>query len=217
MINIFWIGLLSFLFMHHPGEGFKQTDPKAKSVLEATSAGFKQLSTVKANLVINVDLPEQKDYERNAVVYLRGQSYRIEMEDEDIICDSKSIWRHLKDMNEVQIRDYDPSDNEITPSNIFNIYENDFYSLYVEQENKGSIRYDVIELTPMDKSRTYFKVRVWINQADKLIYEMKVFDKNGTRYTYTISNLQKNLPLDDGLFRFDPSKFKDIWVEDLRF
>ena len=44
------------------------------------------------------------------------------MEDEVIICDNKSVWRYLKELNEVQISDYEPADDEITPTNIFNIY-----------------------------------------------------------------------------------------------
>ena len=148
---------------------------------------------------------------------MKGQSYRLVMEEEEIICDNQSVWRYLKDMNEVQINDYEPADDEITPTNIFNIYENDFHYLYVGTVSEGGKEYDEIDLSPMNKDKSYFKVKVWIGKADHLISKMKVFDKNGSRYIYAIKNLEKNVDLPDSFFEFNKADYPDIWVEDLRF
>jgi outer membrane lipoprotein carrier protein len=45
---------------------------------------------------------------------------------QEIFCDKQSVWTYLKDINEVQINDYEANKEDITPSNMFTIYQNDF-------------------------------------------------------------------------------------------
>jgi outer membrane lipoprotein-sorting protein len=217
MIKFIFIGLLSLLFAHEPEDPAFQSDPKAKAILDKTSETFKQLASLKANLLITIQFPEQDAYDQKSEVYLKGQNYKLVMEDEEILCDNKSVWRYLKDMNEVQINDYEPASDEITPTNIFNIYENDFYSLYVGPVSENGQSYEEIELSPMDKSKSYFKVKVWISTSDNLIHKMKVFDKNGSRYTYAITNLDTNIGLEDSFFQFRKADYPGVRIEDLRF
>jgi outer membrane lipoprotein-sorting protein len=211
------IGLIALFLGRQPSEPAWQNDPKAKEILEQTSASFRQLESLRAKLIITIQLPEREPFEQESEVFLMGQNFKLVMEEEEIICDNKSVWRYLKEMNEVQINDYEPSDNEITPTNIFNIYENDFYYLYAGPVSESGVDYEEIELSPMDKSESYFKVRVWIKKSDQLIHKMKVFDKNGSRYTYTITELQKNPGLDDAFFQFNKADYPGVSVEDLRF
>lgn len=211
------VGLISLLGMQNPEVPMVQSDPQAKVVLDKTSSTFKQLKNLKADLEIFIESPDQEPFQQKAVVYIQGQNFRLELPDEVIICDNKSIWRYLKDMNEVQISDYEPGDDEITPTNIFNIYENDFYYQYGEEVIEGGKKYHSVDLTPFDKEKSYFKVRVWVSVTDNFIHKMKVFDKNGTRYTYSIDNLKKDTELKAGIFQFNKSDYPGIHVEDLRF
>ena len=217
MIKIIIVSIFGLLMTQQPEVPLIQSDPKAKEILDKTSATFKQLKTLKADLKISIQIPEQDDFEQKAVVYIKGQNYKLELPDEVIICDNKSIWRYLKDMNEVQISDYEPADDEITPTNIFNIYENDFYYLYTEEASIKGKKFHVLDLTPYDKEKSFFKVRVWVSVADNFIHKMKVFDKNGSRYIYEITNLSKDIALEEDMFLFRKADYPDIHVEDLRF
>ncbi|MCP4120846.1 MAG: outer membrane lipoprotein carrier protein LolA [Bacteroidetes bacterium] len=217
MLHIILIGLLSLFAVQQPENPLFQSDPRARGILDKTSSEFKQLKTLKADLLITIQVPDKEPYTQSSKVYLKGQSYRLVMKEEEIICDNQSVWRYLKDMNEVQINDYEPADDEITPTNIFNIYENDFYYLYVGSVREDGKQFHEIDLSPMDKDKNYFKVKVWIDEQDDLIRKMKVFDKNGSRYVYAITNLAKNVDLQDTFFEFNKADYPDVWVEDLRF
>ncbi len=217
MTKLIIISLFSLFLWQQPEVPYIQSDPKAKEVLDKTSAAFKQLETLKADLQISMEIPEQDNIDQKAVVFIQGQYYRLELQDEIIICDNKNIWRYLKDMNEVQISDYEPAADEITPTNIFNIYENDFYYKYSERLTIDGKQYHAVDLTPFSKGKTFFKVRVWVSVEDHFINKMKVFDKNGSRYTYSISNLEKNIELDNGTFEFNKADYPEVHVEDLRF
>ncbi|MEZ5008030.1 MAG: outer membrane lipoprotein carrier protein LolA [Chitinophagales bacterium] len=217
MIKLIIISLFSMFALQNPEVPMVQSDPKAKVILDKTSATFKQLKNLKADLEISIESPDQSPFLQKAVVYIEGQNFRLELPDEVIICDNKSIWRYLKDMNEVQISDYEPGDDEITPTNIFNIYENDFYYQYAEEVTENGKKYHAVDLTPFDKEKSYFKVRVWVSAADNFIHKMKVFDKNGTRYTYSIANLSKDTILKTTTFQFNKADYPNIHIEDLRF
>lgn len=218
MIKLIIAGILALSLWQVPTEEITmESDPKAKEILDRTSATFKALENLKADLDITMDIPNQDPYVQKAVVYIKGQSYRLELADEVIICDNKSVWRYLKDLNEVQISDYEPADDEITPTNIFNIYENDFYYLYAEMDKIDGKDYHVIDLTPMDKSKSFFKVKVWVSVSDSFIHKMKVFDKNGSRYTYALNQLIKNGSYKDAVFQFNKADYPDVYIEDLRY
>jgi outer membrane lipoprotein carrier protein len=218
MIKILIAGILALTLWKAPHtEKLAEVDPKAKEILDKTSVTIKALKTLKADLDITMEIPNQTNSVQKAVLYLKGDSYRLELADEIIICDNKSIWRYLKSLNEVQISDYDPTDDQITPSNIFNIYESDFYYLYTEKVKLNGLDFHVIDLTPMDKNKSYFKVRVWISPTDFFIHQMKVFDKNGSRYTYKVTKMTKNGVYNASMFIFNKADYPGVHVEDLRF
>jgi outer membrane lipoprotein-sorting protein len=73
-----------------------------------------------------------------------------------------------------------------------------------------------IELTPLDKTKTFFKVLVYIDKTNQSMVSTKVFQKTGDRYTYTITNLKKNTDLPDNLFVFDSKNYPKVEVVDLR-
>ena len=124
---------------------------------------------------------------------------------------------YLKDVNEVQINDYEPDPSDMTPYNMFNIYQKDFYYIKTADENVLDKPCNVIDLSPKDKSRSYFKVRIWINKQTNLLSRIKIFDKNGYRYTYTINSININSKIEDSEFNFDKNKYPGVHIEDLRF
>ena len=50
----------------------------------------------------------------------------------------------------------------------------------------------------------------------KNIISTKVFEKNGNRYSYSITSLVPNSNLEDNLFIFDASKYPGVEVIDLQ-
>jgi outer membrane lipoprotein carrier protein len=73
-----------------------------------------------------------------------------------------------------------------------------------------------VELTPIDKSKPFFKVLVFIDKANSTIVSTKLFEKSGNRVTYNLSNLNGNAKFTDAQFVFDAKKFPGAEVVDLR-
>jgi outer membrane lipoprotein-sorting protein len=204
--------------------GFSQTsnsgknDADAKAILDKVSSKFKSYKTVQANFTLSVTDANGKELgTKKGIVYIKGSKYRVSISGQEIYSDGNNIWTYDKSANEVQVTKFDPSTNTITPQKMFtNFYDKDFlYKLNGETKN-GSKIIQEIELTPIDKTKTFFKVLVGIDKVSKNIVSTKLFEKNGNRYIYTVTGLKTNSDLPESLFAFNSSAYPNVEVVDLR-
>jgi len=192
-------------------------DEKAQAILDEVSTVYDAYSNLKCDFEMIIKLPETEDVEtQTGTFYLQGDNYKIELEGTTIVTDTETQWTYLSDVNEVQISEFEPEENGITPSEIFTIYKKDYSYFYNGNEKINGKTFHAIDLTPNDKEQPYFKIRLWINPKTYHINQAQVFDKNGNRYTYTISNLEADLELANNFFSFDIYAYDDIEVIDLR-
>ncbi len=195
-----------------------KSDPKAKVVLDNVSKKFKSLKTVIANFVLKIEGANNSVTDsKKGSVYVKGAKYKVVMGEQEIISDNKTSWTYAKDVNEVTINNVDQNNQGMTPAKIFtNFYDKDFlYKLNGETTEKGKVLQN-IELTPTDKSKPYFKVLIDVDKKTQTLARMKVFEKNGNRYTYEISSFQPNGAVTDDMFTFDAKKHPGVEVVDLR-
>jgi hypothetical protein len=71
-------------------------------------------------------------------------------------------------------------------------------------------------LTPIDKSKPFFKVLVYVDKASQIISSTKVFEKTGNKYTYSVTGMNTTAPVNDTQFVFDAKKYPGAEVVDLR-
>jgi len=194
-----------------------KVDAEAQEILDKVSIKYEAYKTIKSGFEMLVDLPETDDDEmQKGIFYLQGDSYKIEMDETTIITDAKTQWTHLKEVEEVQISDYEPEENGITPSEIFTIYKKDYSYYYNGKDEVEGNSYHTIDLTPNDKEQAFFKIRLWINSENDHIEQAKVFDKNGNKYIYKIIDFEPNVELAADFFSFDEKKHEEIEIIDLR-
>ena len=97
-----------------------------------------------------------------------------------------------------------------------NFYDKDFLYKLNGETKQGRKTIQEIELTPVDKTKTFFKVLVDIDKASKNIVSTKVFEKNGNRYIYTVTSIKTNTTLPESLFVFNSKNYPNVEVVDLR-
>ncbi|ULQ56737.1 outer membrane lipoprotein carrier protein LolA [Flavihumibacter rivuli] len=195
-----------------------QSDPAAKAVLDGVSAKFKTFSAVQSSFTLQVEDGKGKvQGVKKGTVYMKGTKYRVSITGQEIFCDGKNIWTYDKAANEVTITKFDPSQNTITPQKLFtNFYDKDFlYKLNGEKKVAGKVIQE-IEMTPIDKSKAFHKVYVYVDKASKTIYSTKVLEKNGNKYTYTVNSLNGKAQVADSQFVFDKKKYPGVEEVDLR-
>lgn len=192
-----------------------QNDAKAKSVLDKVSQFYKNQKSISADFSLNIKNDDADINEtQSGALILQGESYKITTDQIVRVCNGSSIWTHFIDDEEIQITDYDPEEEEMTPAKLFTIYEEGYTYSYVE--NTGGN--DIIDLIPDDTDSPYFKIRLSVNSSNYIESAM-VFSNNGTIMTYNIIDMQVNKAASgDYVFEYDVSNVcGDCEVVDLRF
>ena len=203
-----------FTVMAQPPKGMGNSDPDAKKILDAVSAKFKTFKTVQSKFSLKIENSSNKVLDNNTgTVFMKGTKYRINVTGKDIFCDGSNVWTVDKAAKEITITKLDPSNNTITPQKLFtNFYDKDF--LYKLNSDAKGVQ--EIELTPIDKTKLFHKVIVYITKATQTITSTKVFEKAGNRYTYTVSGMNTKTNIPDATFVFDLKNYPGMEVVDLR-
>lgn len=194
-----------------------QNDAKSREILAKMSKQYRSFSSMSADVSFTIDNPQAKIKEvQKGKVLIKGDKFSIDFGDQKLMTDGKTLWGYLKDMNEVTISDYEPEPDELSPTTVFTIYEKGFESYYLNSSQHEGVAVHTIDLTPTDKGKTFFKIRLLVDQQRLQIIQATVFDKNGAKYTYRIKNFVPNQALTDADFVFNKAKHPGVEVVDMR-
>jgi len=194
------------------------SDPDAKKILDEVSTKIKSYKAIQGTFTLRIENAQgDPQGSKKGTVYIKGNKYRVIITGQEIFCDGKNVWTYDKSSNEVTITKYDPSIKTMTPQKLLtDFYDKDFlYKLNGEQK-LGNRMVQEIEMTPVDKTKNFYKIYLYIDKAKKTVYSGKMLDKNGNRYLYTIDTMNGNAAVSDAVFVFDKSKYPGVEVVDLR-
>ena len=194
-----------------------QYDPEAKTILDNMSARYKQLESFQATVTYSIsnDIENLNEFYEGEVA-VSGDKYRLNMGGQEVINDGTTLWTYLEEVNEVNITDYDPDGEEITPSQIYSLYQDGYNYAYIsDREVEGSV-YQIVELVPEDKESQFFKIRLEIGKEDATLRSWQMFDQNGNVYEYLITDFEQNPELAANYFTFVEADYDGVDVVDFR-
>lgn len=195
-------------------KGMGNSDPEAKKILDAVSSKFKTFKSVQSNFTLKIENAANKVLgNKTGTVYMKGTRYRIKVAGQDIFSDGSNVWTVDPAAKEITLTKLDPSNNTITPQKLFTDFYNKDFLYKLNGEVKGI---QEVELTPIDKSKLFHKVIVFINKASKSISSTKIFEKAGNRYTYVVSGMKTNTNIADAMFIFNQKNYPGMELVDLR-
>ena len=196
---------------------YGQYDPKALEILEAMSKKYQEINSFEANIAVSlVNEVDNINEEYKGKIGVKGEKFRLELEDQEVINNGTLNWQYLPAAKEVYIDNYDKDSEDLNPTKILNAYKNGYKYVYLEENTVNGVPVDVIDLVPEKKDAQYFKIRLNIAKKDKSVQSWTMYDKNGNRYTYAITKFIPNADLADSYFAFDVSKHPGVEVIDLR-
>jgi outer membrane lipoprotein-sorting protein len=198
-----------------------QVDAKAKKILDDVSVKTKTYSSINAEFSITVENKKNKTSDTQVgKLTLKGNKYKLEVNNQTIISDSKTSWTILKDASEVQINTVESKEKEtgLNPSNIFTIHEKGFkYEFVKEEKQKNGALYQIIKLYPEDvKKKNYHTAILTVNKEKSQIVSLKILGKDGTDMTYQVKNFNANTAVAESVFVFNEKNYSGYEVIDLR-
>lgn len=196
-----------------------QTDAKAKVILADVSKKYRAYDIVRAGFTFLLDNPQAKIKEiqkGKLTVQIKTNKYHVDMTKLALISDGKSQWTYLKEDKEVQVSSVDSNSDALNPAKIFTIYEKGFKYQYIGEDFINKRTHQMIDLSPIDISKSYFKIRLGVDKATHRISRAVIFDKGGSKYTYEIQTFESNVKVPESEFFFDVKKNTGVEVVDLR-
>jgi len=207
------------IFAQAQNNSLGKNDPGAKKVLDGLSARLKSYKAVKSGFTLKVQ--DQKGAvmgSKSGTIYLKGSKYHINIPGgQDIYCDGKDTWTYDKSSNEVTITKSDLSTQTLSPDKFFtNFYDKDFLYKLNGESKVGGKTVQEVELTPTDKTKSFFKAFLYIDKTTHTLVSVKWLDKGGNSYTLTINRLNGNAPLTDADLAYNKAKHPGAEEVDLR-
>ena len=202
--------LLSFIFLNAYFL-FSQDDKIALDMLNSMSDNYKKMNGFTSSFTYTMkNLSEDITDSFSGKISVLDDKYVLYIEGQKIINDSKTVWTYLEDLNEVTISDFDPSEQDISINNVFEVYKEGYKYKFIDKVNG----INNVEIYPDDEGKSYFKISLAILE-NNLLSSFTVYDKSNSIFIYSIDDFLEE-ELDNELFTFDLEKYLDIEVIDFR-
>lgn len=196
---------------------FAQYDPQARKVLDNMSENIRSIGAYSASISNSlVNEAEGINDEFKGKITVKGDMYKLELEEQVVINNGTTVWTYLPDVNEVNIDNYDPDEDEITPSKIYDAYKDGYKYIYMGDETKEGEMTHVIDLVPNDLDAQFFKIKLFISKKDLLLKGWMMFEKSGNQYIYAIRDFDSKVSVKDSAFEFDAANYPGVEIIDLR-
>lgn len=214
--------LISCLAFSISFQGFAQSkdaDPKAKKILDQLQTKYEAYEAIEVIFDLVLNLPDEDEDIQKGTLIQKGDQYMVDMPQQALYNNGEILWVHIKNNHEVQINDVEEeaAADILSPKDLLKIYDSEEYIYALTGKEKiDGINAEKIEFKPTDPDSEYSKIKMLINKNAKELLSVKVFSKDGSTYELLIRNIKTDLTYTESIFNFDPSKYPDIHIEDLR-
>lgn len=195
-----------------------QKDPNAKTILDAMSNKFQAMNGFTASFDYTYQDASGTSDRQTGEIAVKGERYRLKLPEQEIFNDSKTVWTFIESDNykEVTINDSEQMEGELTPSNIYRLYESGYsYKLIGEKQFQGKTA-QVVELLAEKKNAPFEQVKLMIDKSSHNLLGWEMYDGQGGVFSYAFKNLKVNVNLATEYFVFDPKKHPGVEIIDLR-
>lgn len=194
--------------------GVQAQDDKAKEILNAVSEKTKTYKTIYAKFKSKLINKESGLNEsQTGKISIKGDKYKIELGDQIVFCNGTKVWTYIKSEKacyESYVSEDD--DDQISPSQIFTIWETGYKYKYVSEQNVNGKEAHVIKLFPKDPKNSKFHTIILSINKDYSLNTIEIRGKDGTIMKYIVEEMLPNRPMEDADFVFLKSKYPGVRV-----
>ena len=166
------------------------------------------------SVIFNYQMINNSDgiYENiNGYASMKGSSYVMNIDGQEMICDGTTLWTHLVDDEEVMISEV-TDDSNATPIAIIDSFSQNITASFGESDNP------VIKIIEVKENEgdTFETVRLHFDIKDLNIKKVHIIIGDGNEFIYEITNFTTNQNLPDSMFTFDETMHPNVEIIDMR-
>tara|TARA_R110002096_G_scaffold388201_4_gene582473 strand:- start:123 stop:779 length:657 start_codon:yes stop_codon:yes gene_type:complete len=196
-----------------------QSDASAVKILSKVSENYKKLNGFTGLFEYSYSTEDEGLIQANTGnVTVKGEKYRLTLNDQEIFNDGKTVWTLIKSSKykEVTINNVEDDADELTPSNVYNIYKKGYISKLIGSSEINGVPAHEILLTAEKENARFKKIKLYIDKAKNEILAWEIKDDVGGTFKYTFKELNANVQIVDDYFVFKVGENQDVEVIDLR-
>lgn len=144
--------------------------------------------------------------------HLQGDSYKLNIAGQEMICDGTTLWTYMPDSQEVMVSSVD-SEYGGSPLSIINAYYDNISAKFLPSGDPSKM---MIEVSPKEKDENFSKLVVVTDTKTMELKEVRLFDNNGSEFVYNITKFVTNQVLPDNFFTFNEQDYPDAEIIDMR-
>lgn len=142
--------------------------------------------------------------------WLQGESYKVEMTDQQTISNGTTIWTYFVDAEEVMVSNAsEGADN--TPLKVLTSLDENYVASLTGIDANGIA---TVELA--NPAGQYKRVTLKINTKKVELKGADVYFEDGNKFVITVEEMKYDQELDDKFFTFDTKKHPNVDVIDMR-
>merc|ERR1711916_329853 len=104
-------------------------------IIDAMSEKYKLIPAFKANFSYKIESSED-DLSENVSgnIVVKQNKYKIDLGNQVVFNNEKTVWVYLEEVNEVTITDYEPDPESLSPTEVPNMYKEGFKYRFLEEK-----------------------------------------------------------------------------------
>ncbi len=197
--------LVVFVFLSL--SAFAQSNP-AVSLIDKMQQKYKGMGSFSANFSYQTD----GNAAMSGSITVKGTKFRLKTAGQEIFNNGKEVATYIKEINEVNLSLFDPSEGDINPAKIYTFDKKGYKFKLVSQV--GGIA--TVDMAPGAKSTQVKQITLKINTADNTVKEWTIVNKAGKKQVFKVTKLNPKAGVDDAYFTFSKKAFPGVEVNDLR-
>lgn len=197
----------SLLFIALSFSVFAQSN-KAISLIDGMQKKYKAMGSFSANFTYQTEGAASM----SGSITVKGTKFRLKTAGQEIFNNGKEVATYIKEINEVNISSFDPSEGDLNPAKIYT-FDKKAYKVTLKGESGG---FATVELAPVAKGTQVKNITLKINSKDLSVNEWTIINKAGKKQYFKVAKLNPKANADDKLFSFDKKAFPGVEVNDLR-
>ncbi|MFZ9754924.1 MAG: LolA family protein [Bacteroidia bacterium] len=203
--------LFSFTFI---AQAQAQNDAQAQAILNRVSRVYQTYSTITSTFSLTTKNSNGGTTVSTGKIWMKGKMYKLDYADQQIYCNGTYIWTYNELDAEVTQENFVYRSNNITPNEIFTIYNRDFRSTYDGPLVRNGKNYDVVLMLPK-KATNYSWVKIEVDKSTNKVQRLIQRFKNGTEVTIEVTSFVTNQTLSDAFFKWNQAAHSDVDLVDL--
>ena len=192
----------------------QKIDAKAKTILDAVSTQYQSKNNIYFKFVFGTGNGKKVTHTETGIFYSAKDKYKLKIMGTEQIFDGSKIYNISSEDQEVTVAKPTGKEQMFSPLNYIDEYKKGYNVKHMGKLTVNGISTDYIKLTPTTKTDIK-EVNLFINAAKKQIVKLEQFSTDNSVSVIAISDYKENQNLNNSMFNFDKTQYKNYIVTEL--